>query len=319
MSKFKEICENFNFLKDCRENHLSFFSCPPVLFIIMGVINILSIGAAYFVGTQYFDEYQIVILVSTLSMFILIIGYLIVQSFERIADANRMKTDFLNIATHQLLTPLSSIRWITETLLSEKIDTSPAQTNEYLGMIRISSQRMVKLISDLLDVNRIEENRIQMNPQPIDLYQTTDDIIKEIIPQNEFKEAEVKIDHIGKNFLIFIDPTRLRMVIQNLIDNAIKYSVSKKDIQIKISNNNSLVKFEIEDKGMGIKKIDYDKMFQKFSRGRAIKFSIGGSGLGLFIAKFVIEKAGGKIGFDSEENKGSRFWFILPEYKGQNN
>lgn len=281
----------------------------------MGFINIISIIAAYFIGTKYFDEYQIVILVSALSMFILIIGYLIVQSFERIADASRMKTDFLNIATHQLLTPLSSIRWITETLLSEKIDSSPTQTNEYLQMIRVSSQRMVKLISDLLDVNRIEEGRIQMNPQPVDLHQTTDDIIKEIMPQNEFKEVEVKLEHEGENFLVFIDPTRLRMVIQNLIDNAIKYSISKKDIQIKISSHNSLVKFEIEDKGIGIKKSDYDKMFQKFSRGRTIKFSTTGSGLGLFIAKFVIEKAGGKIGFDSEENKGSRFWFILPEYK----
>lgn len=315
MPKFKELCENFNFLKDCRENHLSFFSCPPVLFIIMGFINIISIIAAYFIGTKYFDEYQIVILVSALSVFILAIGYLIVQSFERIADANRMKTDFLNIATHQLLTPLSSIRWITETLLSEKIDNSPEQANEYLKMIRVSSQRMVKLISDLLDVNRIEEGKIKMNPQSVDLNQATVDIIKEIMPQNEFKEAEVKLEHNGENFLVFIDPVRLRMVIQNLIDNAIKYSISKKDIQIKITNSKGLIKFLIEDKGIGIKKADYERMFQKFSRGRTIKFSTTGTGLGLFIAKFVIEKAGGKIGFDSEENKGSQFWFTLSEYK----
>lgn len=312
--KISELFAKLNFLHECRENRLRFFECPSTLFIIMGILNIASMLGAYFISSDYFDEPQISALIAILvSVLVLTIGYFVVKSFERIADANKLKTDFLNIATHQLLTPLTSISWIAELLLSKKTVEANQGTLDYIELIKKSNKKMIKLITDLLDVSRIEENRIEMQPEIVDMLKTTEDIVHEIVPVSDFPNAEISLAAEGSDFRVFIDPMRLKMVIQNLIDNAIKYSVTKKDIVIKImAKDKDRITFEITDKGIGIEERDRDKIFKKFSRADGVKMITAGSGLGLFIAKFIIEKAGGKIGFDSNGTNGSMFWFTLP-------
>lgn len=305
---------DLKFWKSCEENRIGFFECPSALFVVMGIVNAISMIGGYTVSSRYFEEPQIAALTATLiSAVVLVIGHFVIQSFEKIADANRLKSDFLNIATHQMLTPLTSVNWISEYLLNKKNNEISTEVADYMRMIKQSNGKLIKLITDLLDVNRIEENRIEMHPEPIDLLQVTKDTIREAVPISDFPNAEINLTTEGENFIVLVDPLRLKMVVQNLIDNAIKYSVTKKDISVRVVHSNaSPVRFEIEDKGVGIQASEHAKIFKKFSRGNNVKMVTGGSGLGLFIAKFIIEKAGGMIGFSSEEGKGSTFWFTLP-------
>jgi len=305
--------EQLNVVKICKDDRLRFFECPPILFITMGIVNIASMVGGYYVSSNYIDEPQISALVAIfISLVIFVVGYFIVRSFERIANANRLKTDFLNIATHQMLTPLTSISWLAELLLSKKIEQRREKVLEYSWLIKKNNARMIKLITDLLDINRIDENRVEMHPEVVDLYVATANMVQEIVPESDSPEAEIDLSKTGEGFTVFIDPLRLKMVIQNLIDNAIKYSITKKDIRIGVLRKGNAVRFEISDKGVGIMPFERDKIFKKFSRVDRVKTTTAGSGLGLYIAKFIVEKVGGAIGFDSDGTTGTTFWFTLP-------
>ena len=115
---------------------------------------------------------------------------------------------------------------------------------------------------------------------------------------------------------VFIDVHQIEIVVENLLDNAIRYIKVKGEIKIRLEQRKETLYFEIEDTGVGIPKYDQKFIFQKFFRSEnAVRQQTQGSGLGLFIAKSIIEKLGGQIGFESEENKGSKFWFVIPIFK----
>jgi signal transduction histidine kinase len=309
----KKILYKFNF-RECKDYNLGLWQCPSFLFVIMGFINIASILGTYAVVNKYDMPEMVIFSVSGVSILIFSVGTSIINSVEYMAKANKMKSEFISIASHQLKAPLSGMRWSTDILLGDKLGKLGSRQEEYLKDIRENTNRMIKLVNDLLDVSRIELGRMEINLQEVDLKKTVEDVVKEL---NFFAKANnvELLTGIGKDVSkVRTDPLRIRMVIQNFIDNAIKYIGPKKGtIKISLKNEGSNVRCSVMDNGVGISKNDREKIFDKFFRGdNIVKKQTIGTGLGLYIAKAAVESSGGKIGFNSKEGEGSTFWFTLP-------
>lgn len=226
-------------------------------------------------------------------------------------EVDRMKTEFLSLATHQLLTPVSSIKWISELLLGDK--ELGKKQKSHVSDIYISAERMRSLINSLLNISRIESGRIMVEPKPTDLRDLVFELIKELKNKIEEKKhtVELKIDSRLKK--VNIDPRLIREVYKNYLTNAIKYTPEKGKISIQIKIDKDKIISKVIDNGYGIPKSEQAKIFEKFYRAtNIIDIEEGGNGLGLYLAKQIVEVSGGKTGLESEINKGSIFWFTLP-------
>ncbi len=299
----------------CRQYGLTLWQCPQFLFLIMGLFVILVTIASYIIGTQFIEEPEVVaVTVLILSAVLFTLAVLVVRSFERLAEASRMKTEFVNIVSHQLRAPLSNMKWAMEFILSGRLGRVDGQQLAYFKIIKENNDRMRELIEDLLMVSRIEQNRLSSEKQAFSLGNSVRKKAELLLPFLKATNTEINIELAGDNDIIFADPAQIGIVLDNLIDNAIRYSKEKGKIDIKIEPRNDLVRCEIKDSGVGIPTDDQRYIFEKFFRSEnALKKETHGSGLGLYIAKAIIDQAGGKIGFTSEEKKGSVFWFTVPK------
>lgn len=230
-------------------------------------------------------------------------------------EIDRMKSEFVSVASHQLRTPLSSIKWFLEMILGGRAGKINDKQNEFIKEAYMSNQRMIDLVNSLLNVSRIETGRLAIAPEPTDLIELTKSVITENTPDIKIKKQQLQfIPPKEKLSKISIDPRIVRQVLQNLINNACKYTPERGKIEVEISPRKDDILFRVEDTGYGIPRDQQDKMFQKFFRAdNVILQATEGSGLGLYVAKSAVELSGGKIWFESEENKGSAFYFTLPK------
>ena len=287
---------------------------PSFLFALMGVINIMSMLSVYIAVSKYNSPELVIGSVSVVSILIFIVGGAIIKSVEKIVEVSKMKSEFVSIVSHQLKAPLSGIRWSADILLDGKSGTLDDKQEEHLKDIQENTTRMIKLVSDLLDVSRIESGKININIQKVDLRKITEDVVKELNSFAKANNVELELDVNGNINKVKTDPIKIKLAVQNFIDNAIKYTGDKEGlIKIRLRNKGENVFCSVTDNGVGISKEEQKKIFDKFFRGSGIarKQTIG-TGLGLYIAKAAIESSGGKIGFSSEKGKGSVFWFTLP-------
>lgn len=312
--KPKTIFEKLNIRAQCKKYGLSLWQCPQFLFLIMGIIIIISSLVTWAIGTRYIDNPETVALIVLLITAILfIISFTIIRSFERLAEANRMKSEFINIVSHQLRSPLSNLRWAIELLMSGRLGKIEEKQTEYFRILKENSARMGELVSDLLIVSRIETATLPLIKQEFSLEDLTKKLISEFEPFARASNVEIDFDIEPNLPKVFNDPSQIRQVIENLLDNAVRYIKDKGRAEIKLKKKNKDVCFEIKDDGVGIPKEDQKYIFQKFFRSKNIlKYQTKGTGLGLYIAKSIIERSGGKIGFKSQEGVGSTFWFTLP-------
>jgi signal transduction histidine kinase len=238
---------------------------------------------------------------------------IITNSFERLAEANRMKSEFISIVSHQLRSPLSNLRWTIELLMSGRLGRIEEKQTEYFKILKENSNRMMELIKDLLIVSRIETAKLPTKKIEFSLEDLVEDLIKEFTPLAQASNVKVKFGSQSDLPKIFADYSQIRLVIENFLDNAIHYIKESGLVEIKIEKRNQNLYFEIKDDGVGIPREDQRYIFQKFFRAENIlKYQTQGSGLGLYISKAVVERSGGKIGFSSQEGVGSTFWFTLP-------
>lgn len=311
---FKKIFEQLNILAQCKKYGLPLWQCPHFLFLVMGIIIIGSTLAVYVIGSRYVEDPQIVALIVLLVTAILFtIAVIITRSFERLAEANRMKSEFISVVSHQLRSPLSNLRWTIELLTSGRVNGVSEKQLEYFKILKENSTRMRELVSDLLIVSRIETAKLPLKKKEISLEDLVRKIIKELEPFA--KASNVKIEFRTQENLpkVFADPSQARLVIENLLDNAIRYIKEKGQVEIKLEKINKYCRFEIKDTGVGIPKEDQKYIFQKFFRSENVmRYQTQGSGLGLYITKSIVKRSGGKIGFKSQESIGSTFWFTLP-------
>jgi len=311
---FKNILEQLNLPAQCRKYGLALWECPQFLFLIMGLIIILSILASYAIGTKYIDDpYIVALVVIGITLILIVLTYIITRSFERLAEANRMKSEFVSIVSHQLRAPLSNLKWTIDLLLSEKIDLEKEKGLEFLEVLEQNTQRMGDLISDLLTVSRIEQGKFVARNKNVYLKDLVDEVVKEMSIFCKTNNASVTFEPEEGLPQISVDPSQIKIVITNLLDNAIRYINTGGKVDIKLKKAGKDLYFEVKDNGVGIPEGDQKHIFQKFFRSRnALKKQTNGSGLGLYIAKSIVEKAGGKIDFESQEGSGSTFWFSLP-------
>lgn len=232
---------------------------------------------------------------------------------QKLREVDRMKTEFVSIASHQLRTPLSAIKWFLEMLLDGDAGKINKEQRDFLQQAFDSNTRMISLVNGLLNVSRLEAGRIAIEPVPTDLVKLCQVIINESKPLISAHHLKFKFTKPAKIDKINIDPKLISQVVANLLSNGIKYTPGKGKVELKISIEKPNIKISVVDSGMGIPRNQQSKLFQKFFRAdNAVSKETEGTGLGLYVAKSVVEASGGKIGFNSEENKGSTFWFTLP-------
>ena len=244
------------------------------------------------------------------------IGTLVLlRNITREKIVEKLKTEFVTISAHQLRTPLSAIKWTVRMLLDGDVGKLTDEQTEFLKKAYQSNERMVNLVNDLLNVTRIEEGRYLYNPEELDMIEL---IEKTIIPLKEIAERKnLKFEFLKpkeKEIKVRVDKEKISLAISNLVDNAINYTKEGKiSIQFEYDSKDKQVKFSVKDTGIGISEEQQKRLFSKFFRGiNAIKAETEGTGLGLFIAKNIIEAHGGRIWFESEEGKGTTFYFTLP-------
>ncbi len=228
-------------------------------------------------------------------------------------EIDRMKTEFISLASHQLRTPISAIKWFSEMLLDGDAGELNEEQAAFTRNISESNERMIKLVSSLLNISRIESGRLIVSPKPTDLTAVVKSVIQEIIPEVETKKQKLTLIIDPKIPIINIDPDLISEVYSDLISNASKYSNENGKIEINISIKDDKVISQVVDSGCGIPEKDKPRIFEKFFRSdKGVKLSTEGNGLGLYLIKAIVEVSGGKIWFESVEDKGSKFYFTLP-------
>lgn len=310
----RKILQHFNFRREAKELGLPVWESPSFLFLIMGFLTIVVMIATYFSAKLYEDPALIVGAVSVVTIFIITIGTVIIRSVERIAESSRMKSEFISIASHELKTPLSAIKWALDLLLTYKKDEFNKEQLEYLIAVQENNERLIRLTSDLLDVSRIEGGVFVLNLGKCSIVQIIKESIDEFIPLARLANVSLSFSPPKEEIpLLHLDQVKIRVIVKNIINNSIKYIKGKGNVEITATRERKKVVIRVKDTGVGIPEYDQPLIFNKFYRSsNKLLYQTSGAGLGLFIAKAFVEASGGKIGFESEEKKGSTFWFTLP-------
>lgn len=244
------------------------------------------------------------------------LGYMrVLHDITREKEVEAIKSEFVSLASHQLRTPLSAMKWSLDMLFEGSYGKLTSGQKEIIRKIFGSNERLIQLVNDLLDVSRIEEGRFGYSfslesPEIVvdKIVSKFSDKIRENKLQFSFEKPKTALPKVS------IDGDKLEMAIENLIDNAVKYTPSGGKIKIyfKITDSDYLTVF-VEDTGIGVPENQQHRVFDKFFRAdNAVKFQTEGSGLGLYIAQNIIKSHRGKINFKSQEGKGSIFYFTLP-------
>lgn len=238
----------------------------------------------------------------------------IIRDITKLKEIDKMKSEFVSTASHQLRTPLTGIKWFAELLLNDKSGKLTDKQDEYVSNIAKSNERLIKLVDDLLDVTRIDaskKNGIKLAPVPFE--SLLEDAVKSLKPIAESKNIKI---HLNKKnaggIAVLADKEKITEVFKNIIDNAIKYSSPKSEVIVGCEVKEKIAICFVEDHGLGIPERDHSKIFQQFFRSDNVKDKEYGTGLGLYIAKAIVEKHKGRIWFESKENGGTTFYFSLP-------
>lgn len=227
-------------------------------------------------------------------------------------EVDQMKTDFVSLVSHQMRTPLTSMRWNLEMLLAGDIGKLSAKQKEVVKNTGEANERMIKLISTLLNISRIESGRLIVDPVELDLVAYFKDLEKHC--QSNVKGQKLVLTMPKGPYNVVVDPMLLRQIINNFVNNASKYSPAELSIDINVVDQNDKYMISVTDHGIGIPQIEQRKIFGKFFRASNVsKHETDGTGMGLYIGSMLVKLLGGTIEFESAEGKGSTFKVTLPK------
>lgn len=238
---------------------------------------------------------------------------LILHDLSKEEELERMKLDFVSMASHELKTPLTSIIGYLSVFSSENKDKFPKEDLDLIGRALISSQQLLILVQNLLNVNKIEREQMSVFVQSLDYLTLLTKTVEDIKSQAVDKNITLNFEPPSSIPNILADPMRTAEVLTNLLVNAINYTNSGGKVSLSVEVSPNEVTTTISDSGIGIPKEAIPHLFGKFFRvSSQLQQANKGTGLGLYISKSIIEKSGGKIWVESEIGKGSKFYFTLP-------
>ncbi|GAA3964507.1 PAS domain-containing sensor histidine kinase [Mucilaginibacter dorajii] len=221
------------------------------------------------------------------------------------------KDEFIGVASHELKTPLTSLKGYIQLIGAYKKEPVPAIVNQYVGKASVALNKLQRLVDDLLDVSKIHAGRLEYALTEVDLTGLVAIAVensRHIYPSYEFDNQTNEHYHLN----VICNAERLEQVIMNFINNAVKYSQVNKEIIVKAEMRNELVRVSVTDFGIGLSPEQKEKIFERFYRVEDQKFMTSGLGMGLYISTEIINNHKGKIGVESELGKGSTFYFELP-------
>jgi len=238
---------------------------------------------------------------------------------EKLKAVDKQKDEFVSMAAHELRSPMTAIKGYISMVMEGDAGDISEKARGFLADANTINERLIRLVNNMLNVSRIEEGRMVYQMEEENLSSVVKAAFVQFKPETERKglKFELSIPAEIKD-KVDVDADRIHEVVANLISNATKYT-DKGSITVRLTQpNSSTVRFEVEDTGPGISPEEQGKLFQKFARAESTIGKTTGTGLGLYICKLLMAKFNGKIGLDSQEKKGSTFWFELPLSKSKN-
>ncbi|MCR4322708.1 MAG: ATP-binding protein [Candidatus Azambacteria bacterium] len=243
-----------------------------------------------------------------------VVRYLkVLRDVSREQAIAKSKSEFISIAAHQLRTPLSAIKWVMKLLLDQDAGPITPEQKNLLTKGYESNERMIELVTDMLDVARIEEGRFGFTFHHANLSALVQKAMDAFIVKAKEKNITLVFNKPETTHSLKIDSARIELVVQNFVDNALKYTPNNGTITVDITSAGSYVRVSVRDTGIGVPKEQAVRLFTKFFRGaNAVKQQTDGSGLGLYLVKNIVMRHGGNVSVETEEGKGSVFSFTLP-------
>jgi signal transduction histidine kinase len=235
-------------------------------------------------------------------------------AYAKLKELDDAKSEFISIASHQLRTPLTAVKGYISMILENSYGEVPGEMKRPIENIYASNERLIRLVNDILNISKIEAGRIEMSLEKASLKDLILDVINELKIKADVKKLYLKFEEPSAPMPdISFDKMKIRQIIMNLIDNAIKYT-PQGGITVRLRHTQSNLRVEIQDTGIGLEKEDIAKLFRTFSRTRAgVRASVEGAGLGLYIARKFMDMHGGQIWVESPgKDKGSTFFIELP-------
>lgn len=227
---------------------------------------------------------------------------------EEAERANAAKSEFMSRMSHELRTPLNSVLGFAQIL---QMELESSDDLELVDHVYKSGQHLLTLINEVLDISRVESGNIGLTPESVNLHEVVSECLDIIGPQAKERGVDIGFDD-SFDYCVVADHLRLKQVILNLLSNAIKYNRSHGNVTIKCKSRGDKVRFSVSDTGFGIAPDLRERLFTAFDRLDAETRGIEGTGLGLTLSKTLVEAMGGILGFETEVDAGSTFWFELP-------
>ena len=236
------------------------------------------------------------------------------QRLQHFIDLNKTKDEFISLASHQLRTPATGVKQYLGMVLEGMAgEVAPAQYG-LLQKAYESNERQLTIVSDLLKVAQVDAGKVLIRQKEIDIVALLQDVAKEQQATYAMRHQQLAVTQNSSEAIAYVDPDKIRMVLENMIDNASKYSDPGKSISVNVSSDEGMVRVDIVDQGVGIAPEDIDRLFEKFNRiHNHLSNHVGGTGLGLYWAKKIIDLHGGIIKVVSVLGEGSTFSVFLPK------
>jgi len=233
---------------------------------------------------------------------------------EQLKICDDMKSNFISNVSHELRSPLSSIKESISLLLDEINGVLSPDQRKFLDLAKRNADRLSRLIDDLLDLSQIESGKVPMRRHNVNLIKTAQEVIDSFKLLAADKDVTLDLKSGSSSVKVWADSDKITQVISNLVDNAIKYSPKVSTVTVEVFTIGNIVEVGVVDNGIGISKEDTERLFDKFSRLEdAIHGEVKGTGLGLAIARELVHMHNGEIYVDSKPGEGSRFYFTLPK------
>ncbi|MDQ2888618.1 MAG: HAMP domain-containing histidine kinase, partial [Chloroflexota bacterium] len=231
--------------------------------------------------------------------------------------ANRVRSNFVSMVSHELRTPLNSVHGFIDLLLQGHMGALNDEQSLYLGYTQEGVQQLISIVEDILFMTRSDLGQFEIKPQEVPFRSLARQIVSSLQPQALRAEVELQQDVSADEPSLYIDPQRLKQVLNNLVSNAIKYTPPGGTVTISARRyDERFALISVADTGYGIPADDRQHIFERFYQSNHSEQSkMGGYGLGLSIAKLIVEQHGGKIYFDTVLNEGTTFYFTVPLYK----